>query len=124
MPVRHRGFRAKNGGLSPYMLWLLCGVALGYNLCQDERQKRMYLIKAREKQAFVHATAVNALVGKGLLKISADAKTFTLSPNGFGFAHDRLTKVGLKPKSPIKDKVEDLVCAYTNDGADPSTYIG
>jgi hypothetical protein len=124
MPVRHRGFRAANGGLSPYMLWLLCGVGLGFRITQDERQKRMYLLQTRTKSSFIHATAVNALVGKKLLRLSDDGTFFILTTDGFVAAHDRLRKTGLTPKAPISKKLERIDCAYSSDGVDSSYYCG
>jgi hypothetical protein len=106
------------------MLWLLTGLALGFEIVQDERQKRMYLLRTRTKEQYVHATAVNALVGKKFVTLTEDRNKFRLTPEGFGAAHDRLKQTGLSPKTSNKKPNEHLACAYSSDGLDSSLYVG
>ncbi len=94
MSQRHKKFRGKNGGLTPYMVWLLTGYPIGYRVIHHEKYKRMYALVDRDGvlKKFVHCSAVNSLVLKGLMALSANKQFFALTPKGFDIAHERLKK--------------------------------
>src|SRR4051812_5913802 len=100
MPLRHKGFRKKHSGLTPYMLWLLCGPLVGHKIIQNDKKKRMYtMVLADGSIKLVHATAVNALVGKSLLEYHPIFKMFVPTVDGFVMAYEKLSKTNVQPKN-------------------------
>jgi hypothetical protein len=59
----------------------------------------------------IHATAVNALVGKKLLELDTESHMFFPTLAGFMIGHDRLRKSEVKPKNITKE-------------VDSSNYVG
>jgi hypothetical protein len=94
MSQRHKKFREKNGGLTPYMMWIITGYVMGYRVVHHDKHKRMYALVDRdgEVKKFVHCSAVNTLVSKGLMDLSPNRQYFILMPKGFDIAHDRIKK--------------------------------
>jgi hypothetical protein len=58
----------------------------------------------------IHATAVDALIGKGLLQLHPELQVFTPSGDGFLIADDRLRKSSVIPQNFSKK--------------DSSTFVG
>lgn len=100
---RHKKFKKNNGGVSPYMLWILCAPLMGHSISIDPRKKREYLILTKEKkEIWVQANAVNNLINSGFLEV--EDNKISVTSKGFEKAHDRLKLSSITPKDTKKEK--------------------
>lgn len=87
------------------MLWLLCGQLLDFQIVKNDNKKMYTMVGPTGKQRLVHATAINSLISRKLMKIDQSSRVFRLTDDGTSVARSRLNRSKI-----IK--------------ADPSNYIG
>jgi hypothetical protein len=100
MPKRHRKYREKHDNLTPYKMWILVGICLGYKLYNKQIENKFYLQKTiREALLVIPALPVLFLKNKGYIEDGKDKKSFSLTLLGFNVAHDRMKQAGVKPQN-------------------------
>lgn len=97
--------RHKKDTLTKYMLWILVGLRLGYNIIAHKNKRLYQWVKPTgevDDKMTIDATAVNKLNVWGLVAVNDSKTQFRLTVRGFDVADDKLTR-SMKEKSENKE---------------------
>lgn len=105
MPKKYRHYRNRNEGLTPYMMWILCGYPLGWRvILNDKSPKRFYTYTNSDSKRtkLVHSGPVNTLVAKHqCLGISSDKTLLLLTTKGVDIIKRKFNNVNVKFKYKV-----------------------